>query len=270
MNTFLPSRYSETVHRLALGIEPVDAVRGSIVPRPFDVEFDGQSIAEWRIDRHRSGRFAIRFARGIDSPVRLRLVDPKQRYVPRRIAFPIVALAAIEAAEAANDDVPLARRARRPALFPGAAYDTSEAATGIRGHVVRGGRPVRWARVEAAVEEDGVIGRGMSDEHGEFLLLLGPVPEDIGDLPAPLTVDVAVTVYGPAAVPVPATPDEPLRDPLWDVPREQAAAVGAVDRVSPGTLTPSDPPLSFTRTRTRALTLPLGRITSVRQPFDLT
>lgn len=254
MNTFVEAVYSESIARLAIGIEPIDAVRGRLVPRPLDLRFDTPSIAEWAIDRHRSGRFAIRFARGLTKPVTVRLLDPHQRYVPRRLTFPF------DDVDAAPDPE---RRRRRPALYPGAAYDASAACTGLRGRVRRDGEPMRWARVEAAID-DAVVARAHGDQHGEFLLILGPVASDTGDLPEDLEIDVEVTVFGPE--PAPVTPVPPPEDPLWDLPVEIAAAPGDPDPVTPGERLPD----GYTLSVSRALRLPRGRITSVIPPFVIT
>ncbi|MGB7922043.1 MAG: hypothetical protein WCF57_02235, partial [Pyrinomonadaceae bacterium] len=130
-------------------------------------------------------------------------------------------------------------RLRRPALFPGAAYDISETATGLRGRVMRDGKPMRWARVEARLPGSKVlVGRAHGDDRGEFLLLLGTNASPLSDLENPLT--IRVTVFGPTVAPVPATPDLPGLDPLWDLPLEIAAAPGAPDPVSAGETMPAN------------------------------
>jgi hypothetical protein len=267
VTAFLPKVYSESVQRLAVGIEPFDAIRGRLAPRPVDVTFDKPAIPEWQIDRHRSGRFAIRYARGFKTDVAVRILEARRRYVPRRISFPIVPLATITTAEASGTDEPAAGRVWRPALFPGAAYDTPESATGVRGRVARADAPMRWARVEArpggAIPADPpeghsateVIGRAHGDDRGDFLLILGGDVHEVGDLAETLEIEVDVKVYGPAAAPVPPKP--PPTDPLWDLPLETATGAAAA----------ADPPATYTKSTTRTLTLPLGRITSVREPF---
>lgn len=56
MNRFLPSKFSEHVERLALGLEPVDAGRLTRIGRPLQVTFDGAPFGLPRppIERHDS------------------------------------------------------------------------------------------------------------------------------------------------------------------------------------------------------------------------
>jgi hypothetical protein len=266
VNRFVPEDYSETFTRLALGIEPQDALRGRSLPRPVTVTLDAVQAPvtdiSTRVDSHGSGRFAVRFGPGVESPVNVRFLDPTRHYVPRRISFPIVGIDEVTAAEITNLDVPVTRRQRRPALFPGAAYDQTECATGVRCRARRDGRPLRWARAEASLVDGPVIGRAHGDDRGELLLVLTGDPDSSGDLPDLLEVDV--TVFGRDPATLPAEPALPALDPLWDLPLEMAASPGvAVDPVAKGV----EPPPAYTRTATRRLGLELGRITSIQQPF---
>lgn len=264
MNGFVPEPYAENAHRLALGIEPRDALHRRLVPRPVSVTPDGAEVEQQQpVDRHRSGRFVVRFGKGVESPIGLRFTDPTRHYVPRRLAYPIVELDAVLTAEPGGVDIPADRRTRRPVLFPGAAYDVEEGATGIRGRVHRDDAPLRWARVEARMPSgDPVVGRAHGDDRGEFLLVLSADPDSAGDLPDLLDVDV--TVFGIAPAALPADPVLRAVDPLWDLPREVAPGPGvAPDAVSSGDQLPP----SYTRSATRRLRLVLGRLTSVQQPF---
>jgi hypothetical protein len=254
MNVFVDDSYVELVHRLALGIEPIDAVRGTLAPRHVDATFEDQTPPR-TVERHESGRLAIRLDETLESPVAIRFDDPKRRYVPRRIAFPFVELADVLTAEQTEIDVPVEVRTRRPALYPGAAYDVLSTATGIRGRArYPNGDIAPWTRIEAiATDFDDVLGgRGQGDDRGEFLLILGPIAGDVGDL----SIDVAVNVTVRGAPP-PAAADPPL---------ETVNPGDIVDAVSAGIHVPT----AYTRSAQRSLTLPLGRITSVRQPFVLT
>jgi hypothetical protein len=151
------------------------------------------------------------------------------------------------------------QRSRFPAFFPGAAYDTSDRVTGLRGRVLvsRGGNPptpVRWPRVAASLDAAG--GRGPrpaggatiawahGDQHGEFLLILPPeaIAPPATSLPASLTLQV--TAYGrldlPAFVP-PALVQ--AADPFWDLPLEVIGAPGIApetDLVALGRVIPPD------------------------------
>jgi hypothetical protein len=251
MNRFVPSRFAETVRELAIGIEPIDAALRLRVPRPLEVEFDSAPFRLPRppIDHHRSGLHVLLYQPRLRAPVGLRFQDPARRYVPRRLRFPLNP-------EAVALTSPAAHRVRRPALFPGAAYDVADA-TGLRGRVLRGGAPMRWARVEARLAGGGdLVGRAHGDDRGEFLLLVGSEAAPPGDMPA--TIALEVTVFGPGLPPVPTSADVARLDPLWDLPIEAAAAPGAADPVSDGVTRPA----SYTASVTRAVTLAPGRIGS--------
>jgi hypothetical protein len=156
------------------------------------------------------------------------------------------------------DALPVARRSRFPALYPGAAYDTSERVTGLRGRVVTapGGSPavlVRWPRIEAALVAGGPpVAWAHGDQHGEFLLILPPeaiAPPATG-LPAPLTLQV--TAHGRKSLPA-GPPPALVRaaDPFWDLPLETAGPPGTdpdVDAVALGRTIPADYDGSATQT----------------------
>src|SRR5262249_903516 len=155
----------EYVERLILGIEPQDAQRRTRIAHPIDVVLDKRSFApapwSWEselgfadpigsrhpIPRHNSCRHALVFPPDMASPIAVRMYDPERRFVPGRISSPIPAAITTTAPPS---------RVRRPALFPGAAYDVSTTATGIRGRVTwqqptANEVPARWVRVEAAI-----------------------------------------------------------------------------------------------------------------------
>jgi hypothetical protein len=284
MNRFVPARYSETIQRLALGIEPLDALRGGRIAHPFEIALDGVPVpaplgrggrrrgvrepddALERIPRHESCVHALVHKSATGSPIDVRFLDASRRYVPRRLRFPVPMAAAIEAVELSPAPVPARHRIRRPALFPGAAYDIHGTATGMRGRVLHDDdRPVRWVRVSArlATAAATLIGTAHGDDRGEFLLVLGRNPSSLGALGTDIT--VRVTVFGPATRPTADPPELERLDPLWDLPLETAPAPGAPDTVSPGT----QPPPGYTRTVTRTVTLPLGRIVGDVAPFAL-
>src|SRR5205085_5759924 len=154
------------------------------------------------------------------------IFDNARRFVPGGMSIPVLTRVQAELS-------PYTGRFRRPFLFPGAAYDVSDRATGLRGRVVRGGLQMRWSRVEATLPGSGVlVGRGHGDDRGEFLLLISSAAIPVGDLVNPLSINV--TVFAPAAVPAPATPELPSLDPLWDLPLETASTPGAADPVTAG------------------------------------
>lgn len=248
MNQVLDERYLENFQRLAVGLEPVDAMRSGRVGTPLAIEVEQppKASAKPSVDRHASCLFALLYYPKLVDSVDIRVFEGyppyvapilvtqqilPRRFVPRRFHIPLHTQATV-------DTFPYTDRVRRPSMFPGAAYDLDSCATGCRGRAIRGGKPMRWARVEATLPKGGKpIARAHGDDRGEFLLLLGPNAIPAGDLVSPIT--LLVTVFGPAVPPVPATPDLPSLDPLWDVPMETTPAPGAPDTVSTGETLPA-------------------------------
>jgi hypothetical protein len=262
MNEVLPPLFDERVDRLILGIEPTDAQRGTRIAHPIDVVLDKRSFSPappfgeaWLgfgdpigarrvIARHHSCRHALVFPPDVTSPIAIRMYDRARRFVPRRISYPVPANIAVASPPS---------RVRRPALFPGAAYDVAQTATGIRGRVTwrqpaANEVPARWVRVEARAGGQ-VVGRAHGDDRGEFVLLLRPEAGGLGDLPSPLVAQV--TVFGPPAA-VAVAPD----DPLSDLPVETLAA--DPDVISPGEAMPAG--YASTGLSTRAVQFELGRL----------
>ena len=262
MNELLPSMFVERIERLVLGIEPTDAQRGTRIAHPIDVVLDKRAFSpvpeSWEtllgfadpigsrhvIERHHSCRHALVFPPDYPSPITIRMWDRTRRFVPRRLSYPV------------PGDITKASppsRVRRPALFPGAAYDVAATATGIRGRVTwkqsaSNEVPARWVRVEARAGGQ-VVGRAHGDDRGEFVLLLRPEAGGLGDLPSPLVAQV--TVFGPPA-PVAIDPV----DPLSDLPVETLAA--DPDGISPGEALPAG--YASTALSSRAVTFELGRL----------
>lgn len=274
MNEFLPERYDERIERLALGIEPIDAIRGVRVAPLVTVTVDRPPVNPTRaIDdiyglseasqglsrpsRHHSCRYVVTASDALKSPIALRFNDETRRYVPRRIRYAVPA------------DIKDRRfRIHRPALFPGAAYDVDEAATGLRGRVTWTSAdkapPVRWARVEAKI---GVtrVGYAHGDDRGEFLLLLGSLAGGLGDLPVPLVAQV--TVFAPPAIP-------PIgADVFGDLPVDTHEVPSAADVVSAGTAMPvieiMGNPENYVATAdsSRPVTFELGRLRTDEPKF---
>jgi hypothetical protein len=271
MNEFLPSQFVERVGRLMLGVEPRDALRAGRIAYPIDVVLDGLPLSSARpsaeafwdqvlgfpdsigalthIPRHNSCRHALLFKPGMKSPVVIRMFERQRRFAPRRISYPV------------PDDIHTpSPRVRRPALFPGAAYDVSDAVTGMRGRVTWNQSavdevPARWVRVEARIDGE-VVGRAHGDDCGEFLLLLDSLASGLGELPSPLSAQV--TVFGPPApVPVPAN------DPLGDLPIETLLV--DPDDVSPGEKLP--PGYAATAHSSRAVVFQLGTLLTNQDKF---
>ena len=279
MNSVLAERLAENIHRLALGIEPVDAARGSRVAHSVELALENVPQPAWRwrplrpgsevsdilagVERHDSCRYVLRYRPGLSSPVDLRIFDRSRRFAPRRLRVPIHGAAEL----LAEPPVALAGRVRRPVLYPGAAYDICETSTGIRGRILRGGVPMRWARIEARLGAE-VVGRAHGDDRGDFLLLIALPRTHVGGVADPLP--VVVTVFGPDVAPAPSRPDLPQLDGLWDLPLEVLGLPGAPDPTSAGDVPPTGYRLSNVDPRVH-VDLPLGRMSSAAiAPFQFT
>jgi hypothetical protein len=262
MNELLASRYSEVVHRLAAGIEPIDAIGGGRAGTTARVSLEyPHALAGARPLAHAGGRWSIRYVPKLPDHVDIRIEDAARHFVPRRLRLPIVDEATVRAHETAGDVILASQRTWRPALFPGAAYPVAASATGIRGRVHRLGGAARWARVEASVGGE-VLWRAHGDDRGEFLLVVGPNPHAAAELPEVLTITLAVFAALPPAVPPAAGPD----DPLWDLPLQTVMPPGPDDAVSSGvTLPPGFDAATFSG----EVNLVPGRITTGLAPFDL-
>jgi len=274
VNQVLDNRYLENFQRLALGLEPIDAMRLHRVGPPLRIEVERppKAAAKPPVLRHASCLHALLYYPALVDSVDIRifegypLFEPSllespqllpRRFVPRRFRIPLHTAATV-------DTFPYTDRVRRPFVFPAAAYDLDSCATGVRGRVLRSGKPMRWARVEAALPGGGkVVGRAHGDDRGEFLLLIGPEAIPVGDLVSPI--NLAVTVAGPATIPVPATPDLPSLDPLWDVPQEIPPAPGVLDKVSTG----ETPPANYTAKAVRNIDFFLGELRSELTAFTI-
>ncbi len=270
---FVPAGHVEMVERLALGIEPFDPVRGTVLVHPVRIDIEGSrpwtraaANAPYRsyvapgstpwFNRGPSGRYALIYRPGLGDHLVVRLYDHGRRYVPRRLDVPLLTAAEIE-----DEQIPYTHRVRRPALFPGAAYDASPASVGLRGRVRRVDAAtaalvdVRWAVVEAVLPAtDAVVGRARGDDRGEFLLVVDATAAPVGDLVDPLAVDVVV--YAPADAPDREAIDPKHEDPYWDLPIEILPDSGVTDDVSAGAKRPED----YVEGVRRGEALPLGRI----------
>jgi len=291
-NLYLDPRYDERIVRLALGVEPIDAVGGGRMPAPLRVLVEDAPVPlhRWRtwrpgetldtvlggLDRHHSGRFGRVYGPGMaGGTIRLRVVDtaagkgPLRRIVPRRFEVDLADEATVTAADLPGPPHPLWRRVFPVGLFPGSAAPLTSQATVMRGRVSRlvdAGTgevaPVRWTRVSAVDEVGDVVGWAHGDDRGEFVLVLGHpgaavvVPDD------PLPVELTVGATLPPVTPDPLDPLRPTVDPLWDLPAEPLPATltpAADDRFTGRALLPGQTvfgPFPFD--------LPLGRETSVQ------
>lgn len=301
-NQILDASWSERVTRLRLGIAAGDALgRGSAlpglglfsenVPRPHPLPKDPRTVLSPdaglpSLRRSPSGRFALAYPPEPPPPgarVEVRLVDPHRRYVPRRFSVPTPSLATVLAADLANaadPTLPLTPRSFLPLLYPGAAYAIAAGSTVLRG-LVRDGTtslPVPWARVEArtsldVIDDQGntvtihpVLGRAQGDDRGEFVLVVGTLPRDIVVTTFTPTIDLEIVVRArPQPVPfaASATPLESGRDPLWQLPVEQAIDLDPLGGVAVGTTLPP----GYTTTATRMITCRRGAAVHLTAPF---
>jgi len=246
MNSIAPQPFLERIHRLAIGFEPLDALRQHRITHPVRIDLDRPLARRKRsepfrhvlhpgdprpvISRHDSCLHALLYHPALAEHVDVVIFDHDRKYVPRRMRIPILSLEQVLALEQ-DGNPPFPQRIRRPTLFPGAAYDVIERTTGLRGRVLRDGQPMRWARVEARLpDSDLLVGRAHGDDRGEFLLVIEP--HMIGVMEDPY--DLRVVVSGPAVPPTPDTPQQPSEDPYWDLPLETVPAPGDPDPVSPG------------------------------------
>jgi hypothetical protein len=241
VNELLAHRYDEVVHRLAVGIEPRDALRDGRAGGSVHVTLESPSeLLGARPLAHAGGRWSIRYVPKLPAHVDLRIDDPSRRFVPRRLRVPIVSLGKVITAESGDGAIPATQRTWRPVLFPGAAYPLVSSATGIRGRALQGGRPARWARIEATLPDSTeVLWRAHGDDRGEFLLTVGPDPAGLAELPDIMA--IRVTAFG--RNPAPSEPEGGTTDGLWDMQIETVAPPAAPatdDPVSLGVTLPQD------------------------------
>lgn len=263
--------WSLTRHRLALGIEPLDAVARSMVARPvhIDIEWgDGPHLRRDtdprsrpysrgqmfpRLSRNNSGRHAVLLTDNVGDSLDVRIYDRQRRWVPRRLAIPLPDAS----------DATATLRFRQPWLFPGMAWDLSGGATAVRSRVGYDGDsfdPVRWARIEARMpDEDDVVLRTQADDRGEFTLILDRSMLPSVEIELPLELDVRC--YGPAAQPAPPTGDD--IDPLWDLPQDQLANPGDDDPAARGEVLPA----GWVELASATISFTLGRTISDQSSF---
>ena len=284
MNPLLSARYSESLHSLALGVEPIDAAREQPMLTPVMLTHDDaphfthSGNPRQAFQRHDSNRHALRYDAyyaALPRTVTLRLFDQREslyspeadrrRFVPRRLQIQLPSLASANAAAATG-------RGCRPLLFPAAAYPVSQMVTGLRAHVMRAAfglrpeRPARWARVlatvpaaQAVLAQSTIVGRAMCDERGEFLLLIRHHATALG---VGSVLQVRVRVFAPVEA-LPASVSLPSIDPLWDMPIETPASLADSDAVLRGDALPA----GYSAVTDRVIDLPLGRLLRGQAPL---
>jgi hypothetical protein len=278
-NRFVAATFSEDVHRLALGVEPIDQATGSRVPNFVQVSLDRVPQPptslyelqpwEWLGDRlpsfprHMSCRYAIIYKPHLKTPIQIRLFDRRRHFVPRRLEVAVPTEADVMQPEIDHtlQPVPLEKRVVRPLMYPGAAYAITESTTGLRGRVVRSDAPMRWARVEARLRTTGeVVGTAHGDDRGEFLLIVRW--RGVQATPPDDPMGLAIRVYGPKTVPIATYPLQAQVDDLWDLPLEkpQVPVPMGGDGIADGVTAPDGYQASTTGDIN--VDLPLGRFSS--------
>lgn len=272
---------SELRHRLALGLGWVDAVvRG---PAAGSLTSIAHSVGPYRLDmvmeRHRSDRFALRYAGllrkrldkaiadGLDTSLLVHVHAPAQAghasfdatsgarlYVPRRLRFGMVLQQ--------GTPVPAPVNIRAPWLWPGSAYPFPATCTLVRGRLRRGASlssstALRWGRVFATVPENEatfaqatIVGTGHGDDRGEYVLALDPRAVSGASLKNPVRVRLWAWVP-PAGLPLDAS------DSFLGLPEENAGTVQ-----SSAILRGQALPVAWTVSQSRIVDLQLGETLS--------
>jgi hypothetical protein len=279
----------ELRHRLALGLELIDALRGisaagplrvdleSVGPRPFPAAI-GSNPQALRFEQHRADRHALRYAGrfrklldkavadGADTRVVARVYGPPsaaaagfdpaadaRNYVPRRLRFAL----ALDAGQPAATPLNI----RTPWLWPGSACALPSTGTYLRGRVLRGatvqsGVPVAWACVFATTPDTQlnfaaatIVGRGHGDDRGEFVIAL----DRSAVSGAALTNPVKLRLWAFFPPPGPS----PTDDPLGLLPIEDAGA-DKLNDVLRGYTTPA----AYTQQVSAPVTVRLGETRS--------
>lgn len=290
----LATAYRERSHQLAVGFDPIDMLSGGRPRWPvrLDIEIpDGvprrvshgyryysrPSDRRPKIDRHDSGLYKLIYPeqQALPGGAVVRIYDDRQRFIPRRLRF------SIPASEATwSDNRPRSLRRQTPLLFPANAYPITEHCMGLRGRVLRNDVPMPWAWVDAfyliqtgtddnpQFSRQGRIGRAISDLNGEFLLILGPLPEIDTGVPAlqePVWANVVIN--GPTPVPV-----EPAHnaDPLWAVPEEALPDGGMPDPAMEENYLPNGYQADLSAGANRNIAFPLGGLLTGSDIADFT
>ncbi len=246
------SAYQSQIHQLAIGFEPIDQLRRQRTVQPVlmevespigrrhqpnkgynDISYAADTVP--RIGRGEYGTHRMLYLKRHSMPDEMvvRIVDDQRHFAPRRFRLSVP-----EQVNQNEEQKPLVSRKQTPLLLPGAAYNFSRKSTGLRGRVLRDGQPMRWAWIDAYLlintgtdespvfARQGKIGRAISDDRGEFLLILNTIPVSatgVADLTDPLWVNVVVN--GPTPAPASVSSD----DQYWDLPVEEFPAAGQPD-----------------------------------------
>lgn len=274
--------YDRHTRRLALGVECIDAARQAELAHPVRMEiertqphrapaprdryaFTQLAAQPLGLMRSAAGRYSLSYYPAIREQVTLRIYDRSRHYVPRRLQIPLRTLAQVLAMEEASDPAYLGGRLRRVTLFPGARYHAPSHITALRGRVVRHGEPMRWGYVDARLPGGGPrVAHARGDDRGEFLLMLPPAAMPASDLTS--TLEVELSVAGPATAPTPPSAEAAFQDPWWDLPVEVVPSFESLDDVSPGESVPAGYVTALSTVRT--VPFVVGRVLTGREIAD--
>lgn len=217
------------LHRLALGVETLDATTGRLTNVTLQV---GREVSDGVIrplPASGPGRYKLNQVPALPQAIRLRIDDPARRVVPRRFdltLWPSAAIQAVDDTPPSGGYVPVASRMLRPWLLPGPARLLPRGTTALRGRITRAGIPVRWARIVAYVATTVQVGWAHADDRGEFLLVIS----DSGTAP-PVddTIDVELAVTAASPAPGPTQSDDRLADLVVEAVPRSAAPPGPTD-----------------------------------------
>ena len=242
-------RHADVLHRLALAIDCRDGVThqrvttevriGREVPRAVLSPRHDRAWPCWDLIAKSAGRAVVMLDLRAPTAVRLRIADPRRRYVARRFDLPLWTLREVLDHESAGSPVPAASRLLRPWLLPGSAAAISRGMTIVRGRVVRGDDPVRWPRITARDPGHQAVGWAHGDERGEFVLVI----EDTGTLPPPAPTQLPVQLFATARIPSTPDPFDPYADLTIEPLPRSAAPPGPGDLANDvlrGRTTPAD------------------------------
>jgi hypothetical protein len=243
------AEHADVLHRLALAVDCRDTVThhrvatevriGREVPQEVLPLGHDRAWPCWNLIVKDAGRAVVMLDLRAPTTVRLRIADPRRRYVARRFDLPLWTLREVLDQESAGSPVPAASRLLGPWLLPGSAAALSRGTTAIRGRVVRGTDPVRWPRITARGPGQQAVGWAHGDERGEFVLVI----EDTGTLPPPAPTQLPIQLFVTARIPSTPDPFDPYADlTIEPIPRS-AAPPGPDDldnNVLRGRKTPTD------------------------------
>jgi hypothetical protein len=291
---------ADVLHRLALGVEPRDAVTEQPIasavrvgqevpprlrPRParFDyawpcLDFETNGTARFKLRHQTGGPARIKLNPDGSAPtITVRIDDVRRRFVPRRFRIPLWTRLELKRADPTPADgpagpyVPLNSRLLRPFLLPGSGYTIPRGTTAIRGSAVYSdGRPVRWLRVFAMGPGPTQLGAAHGDENGEFLLVI----TDSYTIPtqphSTVDVDLVIVARPPDAAPIP-DPADRLGDLVVEDLARSSVPPAASDLDSPvlrGLAVPSDYRSSMAQPP--QVTVPVGELFALSQPAVFT